>query len=50
MSAVFADSFYYFALLNQTDAAHSKAVDATLQLAGRIITTQEMCKRGSEHY
>jgi predicted nucleic acid-binding protein len=39
MSAVFADSFYYFALLNQTDAAHSKAVEATLKLAGRIITT-----------
>src|SRR5947209_8151065 len=39
MNSVFADSFYYFALLNRTDAAHARAVEATLGLTGRIITT-----------
>jgi predicted nucleic acid-binding protein len=39
MSAVFADSFYYFALLNQTDSHHHKSIAATLSLSGRIVTT-----------
>jgi hypothetical protein len=39
MNAVFADSFYYFALLNRTDEAHGRARAATLRLKSRIITT-----------
>lgn len=39
MNAPFADSFYYFALLNRTDEAHGRARAATLRLKSRIITT-----------
>jgi predicted nucleic acid-binding protein len=39
MTLTFADSFYYFALLNRTDAAHRRAVEATLRIEGRILTT-----------
>lgn len=40
MSASFADSFYYVALLNPRDAAHSRAKEVTSELSGRIVTTE----------
>jgi hypothetical protein len=39
MNALFADSFYYFALLNRTEEAHGRARGATLRLKARVITT-----------
>ena len=39
MKTVFADSFYFFALLNPRDAAHAKAVAFTQTYTGRIVTT-----------
>jgi predicted nucleic acid-binding protein len=39
MKTVFADSFYFFALLNPHDPAHGKALAFTQSYAGRIITT-----------
>lgn len=39
MTAVFADTFYYLALLNRRDDAHSRVVDLTRRLNGRIVTT-----------
>jgi hypothetical protein len=39
MNAVFADSFYFFALLNEHDSAHDKAVAFTQEFRGRIVTT-----------
>jgi predicted nucleic acid-binding protein len=39
MNAVFADSFYFFALLNERDSAHDKAAAFTQEFRGRIYTT-----------
>jgi len=39
MKAVFADSFYYLAIVNADDAAHKKAVKLSEELRGPIVTT-----------
>src|SRR5438128_1958501 len=39
MSEVFADAFYYIALLNPADQFHAAAVEATKTLTQRIATT-----------
>jgi uncharacterized protein len=39
MSAVFADSFYYLAILNWKDAAHARAIEFTRDHRFRITTT-----------
>ena len=36
---VFADTFYYFALLSPSDVTHQKAATITPMLSGRIFTT-----------
>jgi predicted nucleic acid-binding protein len=40
MRAVFADTFYFLALLNPSDAAHGKAVEFTSRNAVRMLTTE----------
>jgi uncharacterized protein len=40
MTEVFADAFYYIALLNPADRYHAAAVQATHSLKGRLVTTQ----------
>lgn len=39
MRVIFADSFYYFALVNPNDPAHAKAVAFTQNYTGRTVTT-----------
>ncbi len=39
MKNVFADSFYFFALLNERDASHAKALELSTTFQGRMITT-----------
>jgi predicted nucleic acid-binding protein len=39
MTPIFADSFYFFALLNPHDSTHAKAVAFTQAYTGRIVTT-----------
>src|SRR5438046_8558245 len=39
MSEVFADSFYFLALLNQHDPHHALAMEAAHGLASRLVTT-----------
>ncbi|MCI0683173.1 MAG: hypothetical protein L0Y71_13815 [Gemmataceae bacterium] len=39
MNEVFADAFYYIALLNPADQFHAAAVEATRSLAQRLATT-----------
>jgi uncharacterized protein len=39
MKTVFADSYFFFALVNPNDPAHTKAVDFVRQYNGRMITT-----------
>ncbi|MBI4559687.1 MAG: type II toxin-antitoxin system VapC family toxin [Candidatus Hydrogenedentes bacterium] len=39
MNTVFADSYYYLALLNPRDAAHAMAVDISRSLRSKVITT-----------
>jgi predicted nucleic acid-binding protein len=39
MKAVFADSFYYFALVNASDPAHGKATAFSASYSGRTVTT-----------
>jgi uncharacterized protein len=39
MNRVFADSFFFVAILNQHDAAHSKAVDFACGHRGPLVTT-----------
>jgi predicted nucleic acid-binding protein len=39
MRTVFADSFYYFALVNPSDLAHAKATAFTKCFTGRTVTT-----------
>lgn len=40
MNAVFADSFYFFALFNDRDQAHARAVAFNRGFAGRMATTR----------
>jgi predicted nucleic acid-binding protein len=40
MKAVFADTFYFLALLNERDAAHNKAVAASRTPGLRVTTTE----------
>jgi len=39
MKRLFADTFYYLALLNTSDSAHQRARDFTAAFSGRMITT-----------
>jgi hypothetical protein len=39
MRSVFADSFYFFALGNRRDPAHSKALAFSQSFRGRLVTT-----------
>lgn len=39
MSKVFADTYYYLALLVERDDSHRSAVEVTRQLRGQIVTT-----------
>ena len=39
MRMVFADSLYYFALLNDRDPAHEKAMAFVRSFRGRMVTT-----------
>ena len=39
MKTVFADSFYFFALANPNDPAHSRAVAFVKTFTGRMVTT-----------
>jgi uncharacterized protein len=39
MTEVFADAHYYIAMLNPSDAAHSRAMAATTQLTRPVVTT-----------
>lgn len=39
MTATFADSFYWIALLNPSDQHHAAAVEATKILSGPLVTT-----------
>jgi uncharacterized protein len=39
MRTIFADSFYYLALLNPRDAAHPRAIAASDGLCGRLVTS-----------
>ncbi len=40
MKAVFADTFYFLALLNDRDAAHDRAVSASRAPGLRLVTTE----------
>jgi predicted nucleic acid-binding protein len=39
VTTVFADTYYYLALLNEADEDHTRVVAWTAQFAGRMITT-----------
>jgi uncharacterized protein len=39
MNRVFADSYFFFALLNPHDAAHAKAIDFVRRYRGPLLTT-----------
>ena len=39
MRVIFADAFYYLALLNPRDSAHARAVAIGPTLSGRLVTT-----------
>ena len=39
MNAAFADTYYYLALLSESDAAHRRAVELSRTLPGRTVTT-----------
>ena len=39
MITVFADTWYYLALLNEADEDHARIVAWTAQFGGRIVTT-----------
>lgn len=39
MKTVFADTYYYIALLSPKDSAHARAVELTAQLQPAIVTT-----------
>jgi hypothetical protein len=38
MNTLFADSFYFFALINNQDEAHQSAREYSLRHTGRIVT------------
>jgi predicted nucleic acid-binding protein len=40
MREVFADTYYFVALLNDKDSAHSKVVDFSNRYSGQIVTTE----------
>ncbi len=40
MNSVFADSFYFFALVNSGEAPHAKAVEFANSFAGVVVTTR----------
>lgn len=40
MNATFVDTFYYLALVNADDAGHEKAMAASRNRQGRLVTTQ----------
>lgn len=40
MTAVFADAFYYFALVNPDDRAHDRAARFAGEYAGLVVTTE----------
>jgi predicted nucleic acid-binding protein len=40
MKTVFADTFYYLALLNPGDSAHERAMQVTAELSGGLLTTE----------
>ena len=40
MKRAFADSFYFIALINPAEGAHRRAVEATRQRIGELVTTQ----------
>jgi uncharacterized protein len=40
MKKVFADAFFFLALLNKRDAWHDKAIEVIDALTGPIVTTQ----------
>ena len=39
MNALFVDSFFFFAILNPKDAAHTKAIDFSRQHTAPLVTT-----------
>ena len=39
MKSVFADTYYFLALLNEKDVAHAKAIEVSLELTCKIVTT-----------
>ena len=39
MKSLFVDSFFFFAILNPKDAAHSKAIEFSKQHTGPLLTT-----------
>jgi uncharacterized protein len=39
VNGIFADTYYYLALLNNTDGGHVRAMAFTRQYAGRMVTT-----------
>ena len=39
MNALFVDSFFFFAILNPKDAAHTKAIDFSKQHFAPLVTT-----------
>jgi uncharacterized protein len=41
MSAVFADTFFWIALLNRKDSSHPRAVELSRSLQGAVIVTTE---------
>jgi hypothetical protein len=40
MKAVFADAFYFLALLSETDQAHDRALGASRDPGLRLVTTE----------
>ena len=40
MTAVFADTFFYLALLNPRDSAHQRALDVSDKLSAPLLTTE----------
>ena len=40
MTACFADSYYYIALLNPRDSAHARATDVARKLSRAVLTTE----------
>jgi predicted nucleic acid-binding protein len=40
MTTVFADTFYFFALVSDKDEAHEKAIDWSRKFKGKLVTTE----------